>query len=403
MKFNFQAKNPGGDIREGKVEAQNREEAILVLQGKGLIPMSLEKEDDSLRFGYNFEKIWTGVDQQELAVFYRQFATLVDAKVSITSALRAIEEQTENKFMGSVLTEMIGDVEDGMSLSESMSKHDRAFSPLAINMIRAGEISGNLQKSIMFIADNTERSYQLNSKVKSALMYPGFVLSAAVIIGFIVFTVILPKLTKIFNDMEVDIPWYTAFLMNAGSFMQSYWWAVLVLLTGGIIGAIYYIKTDSGKEEFDQIKLKIPIVKKMFKFMYISRFSENLAVLLEGGIPIVKALIIVGDIVDNSVYKKIIVKASEEVKTGGVMSGVFLKHSEFPPILGKMIKVGEETGKISEVLKNISAFYEQEIDRMTKNMTALIEPILIVVLGIGVAILVFAILMPIYSLTGQIK
>ncbi len=402
MKFNFQAKNSEGEVREGRIEASNRDEAIMVLQEKGLIPLSLNKEDESADFLHDIEKFWNNVDQQELTIFYRQFATLVEAKVSITVALRAIEEQTENKLLGSVLIEMIGDVEDGMAFSESMTKHPEVFSPLAISMVRAGEISGNLQKSISFIADNTEKAYQLNSKVKSALMYPGFVLSAAVVIGFIVFTVILPKLTRIFDDMNVEIPWYTKLIMNTGNFMQSFWWLVLVLIAGVVASVLYYIKTDSGKEEFDQIKLKLPIIKKMLKYVYISRFSENLSVLLTGGIPIVKALIIVGDIVGNSVYKKIILRAAEEVKTGGVMSSVFSRYEEFPPILGKMIKVGEETGKISDVLNNIAAFYDQEIDRMTKNMTALIEPILIVALGIGVAILVFAILMPIYSITSQI-
>jgi len=402
MKFNFQAKNSEGEVREGRIEASNRNEAISVLQEKGLIPISLKDENESNNFLYDIEKIWSSVNQQELAVFYRQFSTLVEAKVSITVALKAIEEQTEDKLLGSVLIEMIGDIEDGMALSESMMKHTEVFSSLAINMVRAGEISGNLQKSISFIADNTEKAYQLNSKVKSALMYPSFVLGAAVFIGFVVFTIVLPKLTRVFDDMNVDIPWYTRLIMDAGNFMQSFWWAVLIAIGAGVVGILYYVKTDSGKDDLDQIKLKIPIIKKMLKYVYISRFSENLSILLVGGIPIVKALVIVGDIVDNGVYRKIILRAADEVKTGGVMSSVFVRYEEFPPILAKMIKVGEETGKISDVLNNIAAFYDQEIDRMTKNMTALIEPILIVALGIGVAILVFAILMPIYSLTYSI-
>jgi len=403
MKFHFQAKNSEGEVREGKIEAVSRNEAAMSLQEKGLIPLALEKEDQSMAFLRDIERIWNGVSQQEMAVFYRQFATLIDAKVTIVVALKAIEEQTENRFLGSVLIEIIEDVEDGMPLSESMARHKDVFSALSINMIRAGEISGNLQKSITFIADNTERNYQLNSKIKSALMYPGFVVSAAIIIGFIVFTVVLPKLTKIFGDMNVEIPWYTKLIMETGNFMQSFWWAVLMVMLGAVVGAFYYLKTDAGSEEFDHIKLNLPILKRLFKFIYISRFSENLGVLLAGGIPIVKALMIVGDVVDNSVYRRIILRAAEEVKTGGTMSTVFARYEEFPPILSKMIKVGEETGKISEVLKNISAFYDQEIDRMAKNMTALIEPVLIVFLGLGVAVLVFAILMPIYSITNQIQ
>ncbi len=403
MKFVFKAKDSEGVVKSGQIEASNKTEAINLLQEKNFIPLSVIEEKESRDFLHSIEKIWNGVGQRDLVVFYRQFATLVEAKVAITTALRAIEDQTDNKVLSQILLEMIGDIEDGMALSESMIKHKNVFSLLAINMVRAGEISGNLQKSIEFIADNTERTYQLNSKIKSALTYPGFILTAALVIGFLVFTIILPKLTKIFDDMDVEIPWYTTLIMNIGNFMQSFWWLVLIVILGGVFGILYYIKTDSGREEFDHIKLKIPIVSKMFKFVYISRFSENLSVLLIGGIPIVKALMIVADIVNNSVYKKVILKAAEEVKTGGAMSSVFAKNPEFPPILAKMIKVGEESGKVSDVLKNIYTFYEQELDRMTKNMTSLIEPILIVVLGIGVAILVVAILMPIYNITSHIQ
>lgn len=403
MKFYFKAKNSEGEIREGSIDAPSRDHAIGSIQEKGLIPISVDEKEKMLEIMNDIERLWSGIGAQEMTVFYRQFATLIEAKVTIVTAIKAIEEQTENKYLGSVLLEIIEDVEDGMSLSESMSKHKDIFSSLAISMIRAGEISGNLQKSIAFIAENTERNYQLNSKIKSALMYPGFVITVAIFIGFAVFTFVLPKLTKIFEDMKVDIPWYTKMLMDGGSFMQSYWWAVMLVMIGCAVGLYYYMKTDEGRAEFDSIKLKMPVMKSLFRYVYISRFSENMSVLLAAGIPIVKSLTIVADIVNNDIYKKMILKAAEEVKTGGTISSVFSRYDELPPILSKMIKVGEETGKTSEVLKNVASFYDQEIDRMTKNMTALIEPILIVVLGIGVAFLVFAILMPIYNITGSIQ
>ena len=403
MKFRFKAKNQEGILREGIIESPTRDRAVDMIQEKGLIPISVDQEERMAKIFQDLEKVWHGISMEEMVVFYRQLGTLIDAKITIVTALKTIEEQTENKYLGSVLLEMVDDIENGMALSESMSKHRDIFSTLAVSMIKAGEISGNLQRSIIFVAESTEKTYQLNSKIKSALMYPGFVLAAAVIIGFVVFSFVIPKLTKIFDDMEVEIPWYTKLIISVGHFMESYWWAVLVLIGMVALAIYYYANTESGKEDIDDMKLKVPIFNKMFRYLYITRFSENLSILLLAGIPIVKSLTIVSDVVNNRIYKRMIIRAAEEVKSGGTMSGVFAKYSELPPILSKMIKVGEETGKTSEVLKNISDFYNQEIDRMTKSMTALIEPIMIVFLGIGVAGLVFAILMPIYSITSQIK
>lgn len=405
MKFYFKAKNSDGELREGKIEAFSQDDAVTILQDKGLIPISLDKvEENSLASVFRkLEKGWEGIKPQELVVFFRQLATLVEAKVSIVASLKAIEEQTENKFLGTVLLEVIEEVEDGLPLSEGMGKHPDVFSPIMINMIKAGEVSGNLQRSITFIADNTEKNYQLTSKIKGALLYPGFVLGAATVIGFLVFTVILPKLTSIFTEMNVTIPWYTRIIIDTGNFMQSYWWAVLTVLVAIIVGIVYYTKTDDGKEEMDHYRIKLPILGKMFRFVYVARFAENLSVLLSGGIPIVEALNITGSIIGNSVYQKIINLAAEEVKKGGSMGSVFAKYEQFPSIVPKMIKIGEESGKTSDVLKSIAYFYDQEVDRFTKNMMSLIEPILIVALGIGVAILVFAILMPIYEITNNIS
>ncbi|EKE16525.1 MAG: hypothetical protein ACD_11C00004G0023 [uncultured bacterium] len=405
MKFYFKAKNSDGELREGKIESFSQDDAVTILQDKGLIPISLERVEENSFSSVirKIEKSWEGIKPQELVVFFRQLATLVEAKVSIVASLKAIEEQTENKFLGTVLLEIIEEVEDGLPLSEGMGKHPDVFSPIMINMIRAGEVSGNLQRSITFIADNTEKNYQLTSKIKGALLYPGFVMAAAVTIGFLVFTIILPKLTSIFSEMKVNIPWYTRLIINIGDFMQSYWWAVLTVMVAAIVGIIYYTKTEDGKEELDHYRIKLPIIGKMFRFVYVARFSENLSVLLSGGIPIVEALSITGSIIGNSVYQKIVNLAAEEVKKGGSMASVLAKYDQFPSIVPKMIKIGEESGKTSDVLKSISYFYDQEVDRFTKNMMSLIEPILIVILGIGVAILVFAILMPIYEITNNIS
>lgn len=402
MKYTFKAKDEKGELRTGKVDALNVDAAAAIIQSNGLIPVSIDQESEVPDYLKQFQQIWEGVNQRELAIFFRQLGTLIEAKVSIVSALQAIQEQTENKFLQTVIIGIIQDVEDGMTFSESLAKYPNVFDSLSVNMVKAGEVSGNLQRSILFIADNAEKNYDLTSKIKSALSYPVFILIAAVIIGFLVFTIVLPKLTGIFKDMDVAIPWYTKVLMGMGDFMSAYWWLILIMTGGFVVGLLYYIKTEAGKREWDQIKLQVPVMGDLFRYIYITRFAENLAVLLNGGIPIVRALMIVSEVVNNSVYQGIILRAADEVKTGGSMSSVFSKSSEIPPIVSRMIKIGEESGKVSEVLKNVARFYDKETDRITRNLAALIEPILIIVLGLGVAVLVFAILMPIYNIASKI-
>lgn len=401
MKFLFQAKSPNGEIVTGKMEAINSESAVAMLQGKGLVPLKVEKQREVSGVIKDIQRLWEGVSMRELSVFFRQLATLIEAKVSIVASLRAVGDQTENIFFRTIISEMLNDIEDGMPFSEAMAKHPDVFENLSVSMVKAGELSGNLQRSVSFLAENTEKNYELNSKVRGALFYPIFVLSAALVIGFIVFTVVLPKLTGIFKDMNVEIPWYSAILMKIGDFMSSYWWFVGLAILAIIGGALYYIKTEDGKKEWDIIKMKIPVIGNLFRNVYISRFSENLAVLLDGGIPIVRALVIVSEVVNTTTYEAVILRAADEVKSGGSMSSVFARSEYYPPIVSQMIKIGEDAGKISEVLHHMSVFYNQETDRITRNLSTMLEPILISILGLGVGILVFAILMPIYNIAGS--
>lgn len=402
MKFIFKAKDQSGKIKEGKIEAGDRDKAVQLLQKENLVPMFVVRKKGTSEIVKEIQRIWEGATQKELMVFFRELATLIDAKVPVVPSLRAIQEQAESKYLGIVIKEIADDVEDGMPLSESMAKYPNTFNNLAVSIIKAGEVSGNLQRSILFVADNIEKNYRLTSKVRGALFYPAFVITVSAIIGFIATTVILPRLTDMIEELEVEIPWYTQIIMFISRFMENYWWAVLIAILGAAGGFIYYIKTESGKREWDKVKLNLPIVGKLFNYIYITRFASNFSILLAGGIPIVRALTVVSEVVGNSVYQSVILRSADEVKTGGNISTVFSRSSVIPPIVSKIIKIGEETGKISEVTKNIADFYEQEADAITQNLSKAIEPVLIVILGIGVAILVFAILLPIYDIAGKL-
>lgn len=403
MEFIFKAKDSFGKNREGEIEAINKESAIQLIQKNGLIPIFITEKEKIPMLVKEMERIWEGIKPKEMVVFFRQLATLIESKVPIVPALEALQEQTGNRFLRTVIKEMEEDVKDGMSLSESMSKHPTVFDQLMVNMVSSGEMSGNLQKTISYIADNTEKNYQISSKIKSALFYPAFIVGAAFIIGFLVITFILPKLGGIIKEMEVTVPWYTKLVMGLGDFMNNFWWAVLIVIFGAFGGLIYYIKSDEGKREWDKIKLRLPIFGNFYRSVYIARFSDNFSILIDGGIPVVTALKEVSEVVGNTVFKEIILKAADEVKKGGNISDVFAKSSEIPPIVTRMLKIGEETGKISEILRKTASFYEQEVDSMTRNISVMIEPILIAVLGVGVAILVFAVLVPIYDIANNIQ
>jgi type IV pilus assembly protein PilC len=402
MKFKFEAKTKTGEIRAGAVSAANRDLAAAILQKNELFPIHIEEEKEDL-LRKVFAKYYDRVTSKDLVVFFRQLAILIEARVPIVVALTAIGEQTSGSFLKIILEEAIRDIEDGVTLSDALAKHKEVFSSLVINIIKAGEASGNLKKSVEYVADNIEKNYNLTSKVKSAMMYPAIVLVVFVIIAFLVVTLIIPKLTVMIKDLGADVPWYTRILIGAGDFMTQYWWAVIALIFGAIGGMLYYLNTPDGKKEWDQIKLKLPVIGVMFRYVYITRFSENLAVLLAGGIPIIKALTIVSAVVGNSVYEELLMRTAENVKRGENMSDVLRRSPIIPPMVSHMIKIGEDSGQIDSVLGHITKFYGQEVDLMAKNMSTLIEPVLMIVIGLGVGFMAVGVLMPIYNIAGQIK
>jgi type IV pilus assembly protein PilC len=402
MKFVFKAKNERGQVREGMVEATDLNAAAGILERNGLVPISITEEKKAFGVIKALEKMWEGVSQKELVMFFQQLSTLIEAHVPVVSALRTIEDQTSNRFFRIILKEMADDIEDGIQFSVAIEKHPDVFTTLTMSMIRSGETSGELQRSIDTIAKNIEKNYQLAAKIKGALYYPAFVIAVAIIMGFLVVTFILPKITLMIKELNVPVPWYTTFLVWLGDFMSVYWWAVLLIMVAGLGGMVYYARSSAGRREWEQIILKLPVIGNLSRSIYITRFSENFGALLEGGIPVVRALIITSQVVGNGVFEKIILKAADEVKTGGTISTVFLQSKEFPPIVAQMIRIGEETGSLATVLISVAKFYNQEVETTTKSLTTLIEPILIVALGIGVGILVIGVLMPIYNIAGQI-
>jgi len=404
MKFFFKAKNKEGMLREGTIDAVNKDAAVEVLQKNELFPIFLSEEGQQNQLLRNFLKSFDSVSNKELMLFFRQLAILIEAKVPIINALKAIEGQSENGFLKQILEGVINDIQDGLPFSDALQKNPDVFSDLMINVIKSGEASGNLRKSVEYVADNIEKNYALTSKVKSALLYPMIIMIVFFIIGFIVMTFVVPKLVIVIKDSGVEnIPWYTSAVISASDFMSSFWWTILIILAGIIGGFWYYIRTESGKKEWDYVKLHLPVVGSIFRNLYISRFADNFAILLAGGIPIIRAITLVSSVINNSVYQALFLKVADEVKIGGTMSSVMEKSEYIPPIVSQMIKIGEESGQIDLVLGHVAKYYEQETDMAAKNLATLIEPVVMVIIGVAVGVLVFSILMPIYNIAGQIN
>jgi len=402
MKFKYQAKNKNGEIQRGLIEATSKRAATVICIKNGLEITSLTDVTKDSIFA-PFMRLWEGVGAKEFVIFSRQLATLIDSKVPLLSSLQSIANQTENKYFSLKIKEIMSDVDGGYSLSEALEKHPEVFSKFYVNMVKAGEASGTLQKTLNDLADNIEKNYELTSKLKGAMYYPAFIFSAMVIVGFLMMSFVMPKLLEILKEADVTLPIQTRVFIVVSDFLAVYWWAVGIVAIGGIIGLVYYLKTDDGKREFDQLILKVPVINKILKNIYIARFAENLSTLIQSGLPITTALLITSDVVGNEVYRQIIREGASEIKKGGGMADIFDRYELIPPVVCQMIRVGEETGRIDFTLSKVTDFYMKEADNMVRNFSTLIEPVIMVILAIGVGILVSAVLLPIYQVATSIK
>jgi len=402
MKFRYLAKDNAGNFKKGIVEATSKTSAVGVLSRHNLTVVSLEvvKEVPLLS---SIIKIWEGTRTRDFIIFSRQLAVMIDSKVPLLTALNTIADQTENRFLAMKIKSIVADVDSGMSFSESIAKHPDTFSKFYVNMVKAGEASGTLQQNLNNLADNLEKNYELTAKLKGALYYPGFILFAMFAVGFIVMTFVMPKLLVILEESNIELPLTTKILIAVSGFLASYWWIVFLVIIAAIIGFFYYIKTEQGKIELDYLILKIPIIKKLVNNVFITRFTENFSTLLQSGLPITTALLITSEIVGNERYRDAILDAVQEVKKGGSVSDALKKHKVIPLVVVQMIKIGEATGRVDFALKKITEFYIKETDRVVKNFSSLIEPVLMVLLAVGVGILVSAVILPIYQVATSIQ
>ena len=398
--FNYQARTKEGEIQNGRVEAVNKRFAADILQREGLIVVAIEETKEVPIYARRI-KFFEKIKVKDVVIFSRQLTTLFEAEVPLVTALQTVGNQTANSHFKEKIFEISADVEGGSSLSEAVSRHTGVFSDFYIHMVRAGEASGKLNNILSYLADHMEREYEIISKVKGAMIYPAFVVSAFLIAMVVMMIFVIPQLTGILKESGQELPLMTKIIIGTSDFLRSYWYILFIAVGGSVVLFFKYLKTAGGKLFWDRAQLKLPIFGPLLTKVYLFRFTESLSTLIEGGLPISRALSISRDITGNIVYKDIIDDALKGVRKGGTIAGTLALYKDIPPLVTQMISVGEQAGKLVSVLRSVARFYQKDVDNAMDNITSLIEPILIVAMGLGVGALVAGVMLPIYNMVGS--
>lgn len=399
MIFNYKAINQNGEEQEGLIDAVNVDVAITSLQKRGLVLSSIKAQ----KSGSFLEKIpfLNHVKTKDIVVVSRQMATLFEAQVSALRVFKLIGSQVENPALRRVMNMVADDLQEGSSISKSLEKHKEVFSDFFINMVASGEETGKLDQTFIFLADYMERQYEVTSKVKRALVYPIFVVITMVAVMTLMLTLVIPQMAPILEESGQKLPIYTRAVLGLSHFVTSYG---LILLAALIAGGVFLGRyaRGLGKSSFDQFKLDIPYLGNLYKKLYLSRIADNMNTMVLSGISMIRALETTGKIVGNEIYKGILSESLRQVKGGKALSVAFAQYPEIPSIMVQMIKVGEETGELGNILKTLARFYQKEVEAAVDMIVDLIEPAMIVLLGLGVGSLLAAVLLPIYNLASSI-
>ncbi len=386
-------------MSEGLVEASSVDIAVETLQKKGLTILSLE-ETARGAFAKDISSFILRPNRKDLVMFTRQLSTLIDANVPLVESLRTLSRQIEKVSFKKIVDGVAESIEGGASLSLALSEH-KLFDTFYISLVKSGEVSGRLQTTLLYLADYLERSAELTSKVRGALAYPAFIVFALLAVTIVMMTTVLPQLLSILKEAGVqELPLSTRVLIFITDFVNRFLYALFGALIAGLWYLRIWVKTPSGRFKFDMVKIKFPSIGEVVKNIYIARIAETLSTLIKAGVPILEGLRITSDVVGHSLYKKILLEAEENVRGGGTISEVFQRYKEVPILVHSMIAIGEKTGKTDFMLEHMYKFFKSESDRAVQNISQLIEPILVLFLGLVVGILVASILLPIYNLVG---
>ena len=400
MKYNYQARTKKGEVQTGIVEASSQEAAISLLRKYGLYVTVLEETAAPPIYAKRV-KLFEGISRQDIVLFSRQLSIMFKSKVPLVEALMVLSGQARSLDLKERILDLSEEVEGGTSFSGALSRHPEIFSSFYISMVKSGEVSGTLSESLEYLAEHLEREYHLTSKIRGAFLYPALIVLVVLLVLSLMIFFVIPHLSEVLISSGSELPTVTKMVINSAAFLRKFGWVIFLVILLLISGTFRYYRSQKGKKFFDGIFLKIPIIGPFLKMNNLARFAENLSTLISGGLPIASALQTVGEIVGNSRYKEVIFEARDRVRKGETISSVLSAAPEvFPPVFIQMTIVGERTGTLDSTLMNVVDFYKKEIDRTIDNLLSLLEPLLIVILGVVVAGLMLAILLPLYQMTA---
>lgn len=398
MKFNYQARTKEGKVYTGQVEASSREAALLLLQKHGLFVTILEEAEAPPLYARRI-KFFEKISRKDIVLFSRQLSIMFKSKIPLVESLKTLVAQTKNFELREKILEISEEIEGGTAFSKTLARYPQIFSPLYISMVKAGEASGTLSESLEYLAEHLEREYHLTSKLRGALIYPALILFVVVLVLILMVFFVIPQLSAVLEGTVETVPTVTKMVIGVAAFLKEWGWLFVLAGIILILVSFRYYRTKSGKRFFDKRFLKLPIIGSILMQVYLSRFAENLSTLIAGGLPIAQALEIVGEIVGNLSYQEVIFETRDEVRKGVPISSVLARAPEvFPPVFVQMTLVGERTGTLDTSLMHLVNFYKREIDRAIDNLLSLLEPALILVLGVVVAGLMISILLPLYKM-----
>lgn len=396
--FSYTAKNSHGETVKGKVEAQGKSQAAGILINRKLLVIDISPiNSSSLSF---ISSALNKVKHEDLVNFTRQLSTMIDAGLPLATGLTILKEQ-DNPAMREVVSSLLREVEGGSTFTKALAKQSDVFDRIFIQLVKAGEVGGVLDKVLDKLAENLEKDKEFRAKTKGAMIYPVIVFIAMLVVGFVMMIFVIPKLTDMYKDFGAELPLPTLILMSIANFMTKFWWLIFSIIGGGIYGLKSWNKTKTGQRKIDAFLFKVPIIGTLRQKIILTSFARTLSLLLNSGVPLLNALMIVTESMDSILYREAMESISKKVEKGVSLSRSVSVFNLFPGILHQMLAVGEETGKLDEVLLKLSKYFESESEQAVKNLTAAMEPLIMVVLGIGVGAMVIAIIMPIYSLTSQ--
>lgn len=399
--FTYQAKDASGKIIKAEVEATSQGEAAKLLVSKQLFPLSIEPRKTGAS-SFSLESL-SRITAKDKVLFTRQLSTLVKAGLPIAQAMRILEEQIENPKMLRMIKKITGNIEGGTPLSTALKDYPAVFGPIYISMVEAGEASGSLDVTLSRLAAQEEKTAAINSKIRSAFTYPIVVLAVLIAVMVLMVVTVLPQVAKMYVDLKTPLPPLTNMLMALSVAMTKFWYLFILGAVALAYAAKIYLYSPKGRAQVDHLKLVAPVVSVLIKKLYMSRFARTLGSLVASGVPVLQALQITSKAMNNTILEKSVLQVAEQVKAGIAMSEPISHNTNFLPLVGQMIRVGEQTGTMGDSLEKVASYYEDEVDEAVKNISTLIEPATMVVLGGMVAFLIAAVLMPIYGLVSNIR